>query len=159
MSEQLQITRTVDASPEQLFAVLADPSKHTEIDGSAMLRGLSGHPAQVTKVGDEFTLNMNNDILGDYQMLNTVTTFEPNRVIGWSPTLYPPDGYTDKLGEMKPGGHTYTWRLEPAGDGQTTVTQTYDWSKVTDPEFKKILPLLNEEQLADSIDKVSRLAK
>ena len=117
-----------------------------------------GNPAQLTKVGDEFTLNMHNDILNDYQMLNTVTAFEPNRVIGWSPTLYPPDGYTDKLGEMKPGGHTYTWQLEPTGDGQTRVTQTYDWSKVTDPEFKKILPLLNEQQLADSIDNVSRLA-
>jgi hypothetical protein len=159
VSENITVSRTVDASPERLFEVLSDPSRHVEIDGSAMMRGLEGDPGRITEVGDQFVLNMNNDMLGDYQMRNTVTAFEPNRVIGWSPAIYPPDAYRDKLGDVRPGGHTYTWELAPAGEGRTTVTQTYDWAEVTDPGFRKLLPLLDEGQLTESIDKVARLAR
>ena len=157
MSEQLTVTKTVDASPDALFAVLSTPAKHTEIDGSAMLRGLDG-PGEVSGVGDTFVMKMNNDLLGDYQILNTIHVYEPNRTIGWSPQLHPQDGYTDKLGDTKVKGHTYTWHLEADGDG-TKVTQVYDWSGVDDPNFKGMFPLLSEDQLKDSIDKAAQVAK
>ena len=157
-SERIQVTRTVEASPEALFAVLAAPSRHAEFDDAGMVRDCVDEPGQVTGVGDQFTVNMNNEMLGDYQMRNTVTRFEENRAIGWAPVLHPEDGYKDKLGDMKPGGHTYTWELSPAGAGQTTVTQTYDWSKVTDDEFRKLFPLVSEQQLTTSIDRVASAA-
>lgn len=156
-SEQIKVTRTVNAPAERVFVVLANPAKHTELDGSSMLRGLDGG-STLTGVGDEFIMNMNNDILGDYQMRNTVVSYEQGRKIGWAPALHPEGAYADKLGDMKPGGHTYTWELEPAEPGKTTVTQTYDWSKVTDPQFRGLFPMLSEQQLSDSIDRAGRAA-
>jgi hypothetical protein len=158
-SERIQVTKTVEASPEGLFAVLAAPSRHTEFDDAGMIKGCAEQLDRVSGVGDQFTMDMNNQILGDYQMRNTVTRYEENRAIGWAPMLYPEGGYADKLGDMKPGGHTYTWELSPAGAGQTTVTQTYDWSKVSDPGFKKLFPLVSEQQLTASIDLVADAAK
>ena len=157
MSDQIQVSKTVDASPEQIFSLLSTPERHTELDGAGMLRGIDSGPDKVSSTGDEFIMNMNNDALGDYQMKNTVTAYEENRKIGWAPAIHPADGYTDKLGDTKVGGHTYTWELEPAGSG-TKVTQTYDWSDVKDENFRGFFPMLNEEQLSESIDKVANAA-
>jgi uncharacterized protein YndB with AHSA1/START domain len=157
-SDQLKVSRTVDASPEQLFALLSKPSNHEEIDGASMLRGIEGSDAPVSGVGDEFIMKMSNDALGDYRMHNEIVAFEPDRKIGWAPSLHPIDGYTDKLGDVRAVGHTYTWELEPEGGG-TKVTQIYDWSGVKDENFRGFFPMLSEEQLADSIDKAGRAAK
>lgn len=158
MSDQIVVTRTVDASPHQLFSLLTQPSKHAEIDGSGMLRGINGSDTPVAKVGDEFIMKMNNDALGDYEMKNVITAFEQDRKIGWAPSIHPIDGYTDKLGEARATGHTYTWELEPEGNG-TKVTQTYDWSGVDDPNFRGFFPLLSEDQLTSAIDNASRAAQ
>ncbi len=158
MSDQITVTKTVDASPQNLFAVLSTPGKHSEIDGAAMLRGLDG-PGEVSGVGDQFVMKMYQDALGDYQMLNTITTYEPDKAIGWAPQLHPLDGYTDKLGDVKAVGHTYTWFLEPAGSGQTKVTQVYDWSEVEDEGFRGFFPMVSEEQLNSSIDKAAAAAQ
>lgn len=156
-SESISVTRVVEASPERIFAVLADPARHTELDGSGLLRGLV-EGSTLTGVGDEFILNMHNRLLGDYQIRNTVTAFEENRRLAWAPHLYPEGAYDDLLGGMKPGGHTYSWELVPTESGGTTVTQVYDWSKVADPAFKGRFPMLGEEALAESIDKAARAA-
>jgi uncharacterized protein YndB with AHSA1/START domain len=154
--EQLVVTRTVDANPEALFALLSDPARHVEMDSANMLRGAEGD-TRIGAVGDEFVIDMNNQVLGDYRIKNTVVAYEPNRTIGWAPALHPEGGYADKLGDMKPGGHTYTWHLEPEGTG-TKVTQVYDWSGVSDPRFKGFCPMLTAEQLADSIERAGRAA-
>jgi hypothetical protein len=152
---RITVSKSVSASPEQLFAVLSAPSRHQDIDGAGMLRGTE--TSQVSGVGDEFVMKMNNDVLGDYEIKNRVTTYEQDRAIGWAPSLHPIDGYTDKLGDVKVTGHTYTWYLEPEGGG-TKVTQVYDWSAVTDDGFKGLLPLLDEQQLSASIDKAAQAA-
>lgn len=158
MSDQIQVSRTVNATPEQLFTLLSTPSRHTEFDGASMLQGVEGSGDAVTGVGDQFIMNMKADPLGNYQMLNTVTAFEQDRTIGWAPQLHPLDGYTDKLGDITAKGHSYTWELQPAGDGQTAVTQTYDWSGVTDEQFRGLFPRVTEDQIADSIDRAARAA-
>lgn len=154
-NERFEVSRTVEATPEQLFALLSNPARHPELDSSSML--LSSDEGPVTKVGDSFVVKMNNAILGDYEIKNTVVAFEENRTIGWKPALHPEGAHADKLGDMKPGGHTYTWHLEPAGSG-TKVTEVYDWSGVTDQQFKGLCPMLTEDQLADSIEKAGRAA-
>ncbi len=156
MSEQLKVSGEVPASPEQVFALLADPARHPEIDGADMLRGLAeGGP--ISGQGQTFTMNMNNSILDDYQVQNTVTVFEPGRRIGWSPTGLAGDNL-DRLGDMQPGGQSFTFELEPNGSGGTTVTQTYDWSGVSDPGFKGLMPFLKEEHLAGTIERLGKAA-
>ena len=156
MSEQITVTRTVDATPDQLFRLLATPARHHEFDGAGMLKGVDGD-ATVRGVGDQFLMNMNNDVLGDYQMLNTVTVYEQDREIGWAPQLHPLDGHTDKLGDVTVKGHTWTWKLAPSGSG-TEVTQVYDWSGVRDEQFRGFFPLVTEDQMAQTIDKVAAAA-
>ncbi|MEQ3550246.1 SRPBCC family protein [Pseudonocardia nematodicida] len=156
MTDQISVTRSVPASPQQLFELLSNPARHQEIDGADMLRGIDGSEI-LTGVGDEFVMNMHNGALGDYQMKNTVTAFEPGRLIGWAPSLHPMDGYRDKLGEVRAEGHSYTWHLEPDGSG-TRVTQVYDWSEVTDDDFRGFFPMLSEQQLGDSIEKAGNAA-
>jgi uncharacterized protein YndB with AHSA1/START domain len=154
--DQILVSRTVDASPEQLFALLSDPARHAEMDSADMLRGAEAD-TKLARVGDEFVIDMNNQVLGDYKIKNTVVAYEENRTIGWAPALHPEGGYADKLGDMKPGGHTYTWYLEPAGSG-TKVTQVYDWSGVADEQFKGFCPMLTAEQLTESIERAGRAA-
>jgi hypothetical protein len=141
-----------------LFALLCTPARHVEFDGAGMLRGVEGAGGPVGGVGDEFIMHMHQPALGDYRIRNTVIAYEPNRTIGWAPELYPLDGYTDKVGDMQARGHTYTWHLEPAGEGYTRITQVYDWSQVPDEQFRAIFPALTEEQLADSIDRAAGVA-
>ena len=157
MSEQITVTRTVDARPDQMFALLASPGRHHEFDGAGMLQGVDGN-ATVSGVGDQFVMNMRNDALGDYQMLNTVTSYEQDREIGWSPQLHPLDGYTDKLGDVTAKGHTWTWKLAPSGSG-TEVTHVYDWSGVQDDQFKGFFPMVTEDQMTQTIDKVADAAQ
>ena len=156
MSDQITVTRTVDAKPDRIFALLATPARHHEFDGAGMLQGVEGDGA-VSGVGDQFVMNMRNDALGDYQMLNTVTAFEHDREIAWAPQAHPLDGYTDKLGDVEVKGHTWTWKLEPSGNG-TEVTQVYDWSGVSDDQFRGFFPLVTEDQMAQTIDKVADAA-
>lgn len=157
-SEMLRVSRTVDAAPEQVFAVLADPGTHTDVDGSTLLRGLV-EGSTLTSVGDEFVMDMHNSILGDYQVRNVVVAYEENRKIGWAPYLHPEGAYDDKLGGMKTGGHTFTWELQPTDSGGTEITQIYDWSDVSDSGFKGLFPMLNEAALSESIEKVAARAK
>lgn len=157
MSDQnISVSKTVDTTPEALFAVLSSPGQHQQFDSADMLRGTDA--GAITGPGDIFVMKMHNDNLGDYEMRNVVTEFEPNRKITWAPSLHPLDGYTDKVGDLQATGHTYSWELEPASNG-TKVTQTYDWSGVTDQGFASTFPMLDEAQLADSIDKAARAAQ
>lgn len=154
MSEQLKVTGEVPSSPEKVFALLADPARHPDLDGSGMIRGLA-EGAPISAPGQTFTMNMNNSILDDYQVTNRVTVFEPGRRIGWSPCGLAGDNL-DRLGDMKPGGQTFTYELEPNSSGGTTVTQIYDWSTVEDPQFKGLMPFLKEEHLAGTLVRLAQ---
>jgi uncharacterized protein YndB with AHSA1/START domain len=123
-TRQLQVSRIIDAPPEQIFAVLADPARHRELDGAGMLRGLDSGDAPITAADQAFVMNMNQDGIGDYQMRSEIVTYEAGRRIGWAPATYPPGALAHIIGELDPSGHIYAWELEPAGDGRTKVTHT-----------------------------------
>lgn len=155
--ELLEVRRTVDTTLERLFALLADPTRHQEIDTSGMVRAVHSKAGRLTGIGDQFDMRMYNDRLGDYVMRNTVIAYIENRLIGWGPELYPLDGHTATIGDMRATGHTYTWALEPASPA-TVVTVTYNWSQVTDERFKRGFPLLSPQQLDESINRAAHAA-
>lgn len=150
-SRLLEVTDTVPAPPEKVFALLTDPGRHTEIDGAHMLRGLASARSRVTGIGDTFVMNMNQEDLGDYQTRSEVVDFEPNRRIIWAPTLQPPEALRDKLGDVDPSGYVWSWELEPTASGGTRLTHTYDWSGVRDVRALPLFPRVTEEQMAASI--------
>jgi hypothetical protein len=146
--ERFTASTTIAAPAATIFALLADPGRHQEIDGANHLRGTQDGP--VTGTGDTFAMEMYQDAFGPYRMINTVSAFEQDRRIGWSPSIDPDCELAGKLGDMKVGGHTYTYDLAE-GDGGTTVTQTYDWSGVTDPQFKTMVPIVTQQNLVDTL--------
>ena len=154
-SQQLEVTETVPAAPEKVFALLSDPSRHVKIDGAGMLRGLASGPSPVTGIGDAFVMNMNQDGLGDYRMSNEVVDFELNRRIAWAPSPHPPGAHKEVIGDMDPSGHTYSWELEPTAEGGTRVTHVYDWSGVRDERALDIYPRVSEEQMAGTISRIA----
>ncbi|MEU7814775.1 SRPBCC family protein [Pseudonocardia sp. NPDC049154] len=151
---QMEARRVVHAPAGRVFAVLADPGRHPAIDGSGMLRGTDSGP--ITAAGQVFAMNMHHDDLGDYRVFNTVTEFEPEAVVGWAPRLDPDCELAEKqLAGIRTGGHTYTYRLTEVGDG-TEVTETYDWSGVSDPKFEAFCPLVSREQLVGTLERLAR---
>lgn len=143
-AQRIQASRTIDAPVERVFAMLADPDRHPDFDGSGILRASRTHTI-LTQVGDEFTMDLHDDDLGHYQSRSIVTSYERDRVLGWSPG--PVDG--------APFGHTFTFVLEPVGDNRTKVTETYDWSAVTDPEVLASMPRVSPEAMTRTLDNLT----
>lgn len=157
MAERLTVNGSVSASPSAVFAVLADPNRHSDIDGAGHLQGLvDGSP--ISAVGQSFDMDMNQDPFGDYRMRNTVTEFEPDQRITWSPMIEPPGSMDHLLGGIKPGGHVYSWVLTPNADGGTDIEHFCDWSGCPDEQFKGFFPRVTAEQMSASIETVGKLA-
>jgi uncharacterized protein YndB with AHSA1/START domain len=117
-SDTASVERRIPASPEAIFALLADPRRHHELDGSGTVRAAKNTPATLS-LGTSFGMSMHLGI--PYSMVSTVIEYEPNRVIAWQ--TYPP-GPARRLA----GGRIWRYELTPA-DGTTLVRETWDISQ------------------------------
>ena len=147
-SKRQTVTRKVPVPTERLFAVLVDPTRHPEIDGSGMVLG-AATTEQLGKVGDIFTMDMHQDDFGDYQADNHIVELEPGQKIAWA---------TAGAGQ-DPIGHVWTWEFTTEGES-TIVTHSYDWSGVTDEGLLAVLnfPRVSADQMAETIDKLAAAA-
>lgn len=153
-SRKIQVSTVIDAPAADIFALLSDPDRHTDLDGSGMLRGLvAGQP--LLAIGQTFTMDMHQDAFGDYRMVNAVTAFVPDARIGWEPHMDPGCELASKLDGMQVGGHTFTFDLREV-DGGTEVTETYDWMSVKDEKFLEMLPVVSEDDLRGSLARIER---
>lgn len=143
------VTSTVQAPAGDLFAVLADPRRHVEIDGSGMLRpGADAQP--ITASGQVFTMEMHLSSLGDYRTENHVVDFVDGRSIAWM---------TAREG-LPPAGVRWSWQLEPVDDRTTVVIHGYDWSRVTDPAVlaRVSFPRVGADAMQQSVQRVVQAA-
>jgi uncharacterized protein YndB with AHSA1/START domain len=124
----VSVSRKIAAPAEQLFAILARPANHPRIDGSGMLRDTPSD-AVLSGVGDVFTMKMQNDEMGDYEMTNHVVQFEPNRRIGWEPVLKAASRAEDQEVIGDRAEHRWSYDLVPDGSGWTLVTETFDCAR------------------------------
>ena len=111
------VERVIPAPPEKIFALLADPSRHKDIDGSGSVRDAKDTPQRV-KLGDTFGMSMKMGI--PYSMVSTVVAFDDNRCIAWQSR--PP------IGKRVAGGRIWRYDLEPV-EGGTKVRETWDISQ------------------------------
>ncbi len=144
---QISAQRTIDAPSKDLFDVLSNPHRHTELDGSGFVRSLEKGD-RIEKAGQQFRMNMAGDHMGgEYQTDNVVTGFDKNHMIAWK---------TAPAGQEPPGWE-WVWELTSTGSDSTDVTVTYDWSKVTDKGLleKLSFPLVPQSALEDSLGKLA----
>jgi uncharacterized protein YndB with AHSA1/START domain len=111
--------RVIPAAPEKIFDLLADPSRHREIDGSGTVRDAKAGSERL-RLGSQFRMSMK--VVVPYSMSNTVIEFEENRRIAWQTLLSVSWGA--KLG----GGRIWRYVLEPV-DGGTLVREVWDISQ------------------------------
>jgi uncharacterized protein YndB with AHSA1/START domain len=127
--EPIIVSRRIGAPASEVFRILADPGRHGELDGSAMLRGVVSGTA-ISGVGNVFVMKMYFSELGEYQMINHVVEYEPGRRIGWEPEAGP--GHPNAApGAERPArwGQRWSFELAPDGPDATIVTEIYDCSR------------------------------
>jgi len=144
-SEQIvSATRAISASAEQIFELIAEPSKQPSWDGNNNLA--SAAPVQrVRQVGDVFKTTLTNGSVRE----NHVVEFIEGSKIAWRPA---------EPGKQ-PAGHLWRWELHAINSTLTNVTHTYDWTALTDRVRLEKARSTTPEMLRESIDKLARLAQ
>jgi hypothetical protein len=133
-NEPITVSRRICAPASEIFQLLANPGRHRDLDGSGMLRGLvSG--TTISRVGDVFVMQMYFDELGDYQMINHVVEYEPDRRIGWEPEAGHGHPNAEPAADRPARwGQRWSFELTPDGPDATVVTEIFDCSRVPEDE-------------------------
>jgi uncharacterized protein YndB with AHSA1/START domain len=109
-----KISRSVEvnAPAADIFALVADPRRHHELDGSGTVLSTVSGPERLSS-GARFSVKMKRYGF-PYQITSKVIDFDEGRVVEW----------------RHPLGHSWRWELAPLADGKTLVTETFDYSKL-----------------------------
>lgn len=99
----------IAATTSHIFAILADPRRHRDFDGSKTITGNTSGPERLV-LGSKFGMKMHLGI--NYRILNTVVEYEENQLIAWR-----------HLGRWR-----WRYQLKDLGDGITEVTESFDGS-------------------------------
>jgi hypothetical protein len=112
---------SVGASAVDLFAIIADPRRHGEWDGS----GTVGDAVKVEgplRPGARFSVRMHQFGL-PYRITSTVTAYEDGRLLEW----------------RHPAGHRWRYEFSETAPGRTEVTETWDYSTSRAPKVLELL--------------------
>lgn len=106
-----QISRSVvvSAPAAELFAMVADPRRHHELDGSGTV-GQNIRTPDHLEVGSRFSTEMRMYGL-PYRIVSSVTQLVPVSVIEW----------------RHPFGHRWRWEFDALSPTSTRVTETFDF--------------------------------
>jgi Polyketide cyclase / dehydrase and lipid transport len=106
-----QVSRTVEvhASAAELFALVSDPRRHHELDGSGTVGDTIAGPDHLIP-GARFSTKMR--IFGlPYRLTSTVTEVKPEALVEW----------------CHPAGHHWRWEFAAVSPTVTRVTETFDY--------------------------------
>ena len=141
--------RVIAAPPERIFAVLADPHRHREIDGSGTLRGAVEGPQRLA-AGSTFGMKMSQGL--PYQMINTVVDYEENRRIAWQPRP------TNPLAALAVGGRIWLYELEPVAAG-TRVRESWNIGAERFPPAIWLLGGITRRNMVRTLDRLAELTE
>jgi hypothetical protein len=107
-----QISRSVEvnAPAAELFAIVADPRRHHDLDGSGTVGNTVSGPSPLVP-GARFSTKMTMYGL-PYRIPSTVTAIKPDELIEW----------------RHPMGHRWRWEFAAVTPTTTKVTETFDYS-------------------------------
>jgi uncharacterized protein YndB with AHSA1/START domain len=145
MSERVvTASTTIPAPPDVVFSVIADPRRHPGIDGSGTVRRVLAAPERLS-AGARFSMSMR--IGAPYRITSTVIEFEEGRRLAW----------------RHPFGHVWRYVLEPAGDGGSVVTESFDYSTLHPLHARALeltgFPGKNRRGIEQSLQRLSEAAQ
>jgi hypothetical protein len=111
----------VQAPTATVFALVADPHRHPELDGSGTLRDTAVTGPPRLSEGATFSVGMKQYGV-PYKITSTVTAFEENRLVEW----------------QHPLGHRWRWELTDVEPGATEVTETFDYTGARAPKMLEL---------------------
>ena len=112
--DTVSATGVIDASPSDVFDFIRRPANHAEISGDHSVRGTVKGPELL---GPDSRFGMKMKVGVPYRMKSRVVEFDEDRVLAWCHF----------------SGHRWRWELQPTGDGQTQLTETFDLSTAKIP--------------------------
>ena len=135
-------TAVVDAPAAEIFDLLRRPGEHARITGDGTVQGVADGP-ELLEQGSRFGMRMKVGV--PYRVHSTVVEYEPDRTIAWAHF----------------GGHRWRWRLEPTGDFQTTVSETFDLSTAKLPWALRLAgyPGRHRDNVVSSVANLKRLVE
>ena len=147
----VSVERVIEAPAASIFAIVADATRHPEIDGSGSVVKAKDGASQKLALGSVFGMSMKVGV--PYTMSNTVIEFEQDRRIAWQTRFSGP------LGRFL-GGRVWRYELEPA-DGGTKVIETWDISQDKQGRFLRLgkLDRQTEAAMAKTLVKLAELTE
>src|ERR1700685_2530359 len=113
---------TVHAPAAEVFALVADPHCHPEIDGSGTVRHAPVTRPRQLSTGARFTVAMKQYGV-PYKITSTVTAFEQDRLVEW----------------QHPMGHRWRCEFAEIAPGATGISETFDYTTAKAPLMLEIL--------------------
>lgn len=117
----------VGAPVAEIFAMIVDPHRHPEIDGSGTVRDIDVKGPHRLNEGDKFTVGMTQYGL-PYKITSKATEVQENQVVEW----------------QHPLGHRWRWELAEVSPRTTKVTETFDYSTAKLPLMIELLGMHNK---------------
>ena len=141
------VERFIPAPAEAIFDLLADPSRHQEIDGSGTVKG-TPEGSQRLALGSKFGMSMKMGV--PYSMVNTVVEFEENRRIAWQPR--------PSLGFMRwfAGGRIWRYELEPQ-EGGTLVKESWDIRQEAHPRAVRNMRSKVVDSMTKTLERIEQV--
>lgn len=112
----------IAAPAAEIFALLVDPHRHPELDGSGTVRDTPIAGPHRLSPGDKFTVGMKQFGV-PYKITSTATVVDDNSVVEW----------------QHPMGHRWRWELSQISPGTTDVTEIFDYSTAKAPIVIEVL--------------------
>jgi uncharacterized protein YndB with AHSA1/START domain len=140
----VSVSREVAADAAVIWELIVEPSAQPRWDGNDNL-GSAAAGQRIGAVGDVFATTLTSGAVRH----NHVVELVDGRRVAWRPSE--PD--------REPPGHLWRWQLEPSGPGRTIVTQTYDWTQLTDESRLERARATTADRLDASLVRLAAIAE
>ena len=133
-------TTVIDAEPQRLFDIVANPAMHPVMDGSGSVQAVRDNAPARLELGAKFGMDMK--LGASYKIENTVVEFEEGRTIAWRHF----------------NGHIWRYIFEPV-DGGTKVTEQWDARRTRNRLFLRLMgfPDRNRRGIVATLQRLDEL--